>query len=191
MSLTKRLAPGFLIVFLVLLAACASGPKATTAPPEEPQPEPEISLPPIEDEEVISQPVSDSLISEEETEQLPGDIQELNRRGYLKDVFFDTDRYDLKTEAREMLVANSAWLQRFPNIEILVEGHCDERNTREYNLALGERRANAVRDYLVFLGIAPQRIQTISYGEEKPFAVGHSEDAWQLNRRSHFVIVAR
>jgi peptidoglycan-associated lipoprotein len=190
MSVTKRLTPGFLVILLVLVTACASGPKATTAPPEEPSAEREVSLPPIEDEEVISQPVADSVISEEETEELPSDIQELNRRGYLKDVFFDTDRYDLKPEAREILAANSTWLQRFSNIEILIEGHCDERNTREYNLALGERRANAVRDYLVFLGVPASRIRTRSYGEERPFALGHDESAWALNRRAHFVITA-
>ena len=83
------------------------------------------------------------------------------------------------------------WLQQYSSIQILIEGHCDERNTREYNLALGERRANAVRDYLIFLGIAPQRIRTISYGEERPFADGSYEEAWRLNRRSHFVITAR
>ena len=115
----------------------------------------------------------------------------LNAQGYLDDVFFDTDRYDLKPEAREKLTANAAWLQKYPTISILVEGHCDERNTREYNLALGERRAAAVRDYLVFLGVPTQRIRTISYGEERPFSLGSGESAWELNRRAHFVIVAR
>jgi peptidoglycan-associated lipoprotein len=89
------------------------------------------------------------------------------------------------------MAKNAAWLQKHPTISILVEGHCDERNTREYNLALGERRASTVRDYLVFLGIARQRIQIISYGEERPFSLGSGESAWRLNRRSHFVIVAR
>jgi len=73
----------------------------------------------------------------------------------------------------------------------MVEGHCDERNTREYNLALGERRANAARDYLIFLGVPAERIKAVSYGEERPFALGHDESAWSLNRRAHFVITGR
>jgi len=115
----------------------------------------------------------------------------LNQRGYLEDVFFDTDRYDLKPEARGILAKNANWLLQYPTVQVLIEGHCDERNTREYNLALGERRANAVRDYLMSLGIAGDRMRTISYGEERPFALGHSEEAWRLNRRAHFVITAR
>ena len=80
---------------------------------------------------------------------------------------------------------------QYPTVLVLVEGHCDERNTREYNLALGERRANAVRDYLMSLGVTSDRIRTISYGEERPFALGHTEASWRLNRRAHFVITAR
>ena len=142
-------------------------------------------------EEVVHEPVTETIVSQEVTEELPEDLAQLNAQGYLEDVFFDTDRFDLTPAAREALTKNAAWLQKHPTISILVEGHCDERNTREYNLALGERRASAVRDYMVFLGIAAQRIQIISYGEEKPFALGSDESAWRLNRRSHFVIVAR
>jgi peptidoglycan-associated lipoprotein len=89
------------------------------------------------------------------------------------------------------LAKNANWMLEYQTILILLEGHCDERNTREYNLALGDRRANAVRDYLVSLGVAGSRIRTISYGEERPFAIGHTEEAWRLNRRTHFVITAR
>lgn len=184
------------VVVLVLLAvsvvACrSSGPKVQAPPPSEAT----VSQPSPEDqgvtEEVVSEPVTETIVSEEVTEELPEDIAELNARGYLEDVFFDTDRFDLTPEARDTLASNAAWLQSHPTISILVEGHCDERNTREYNLALGERRASAVRDYLVFLGIAPERIRIISYGEERPFALGSTESAWRLNRRAHFVIVAR
>ena len=142
-------------------------------------------------EEVVHEPVTETIVSQEVTEELPEDLAQLNAQGYLGDVFFDTDRFDLTPAARESLATNAAWLQKHPTISILVEGHCDERNTREYNLALGERRASAVRDYVVFLGIAAQRIQIISYGEEKPFALGSNEGSWRLNRRSHFIIVAR
>ena len=176
-------------VCAALTAACASGPRQEAPPPvQQPQLEP---VAPVIEEEVVTEPETPTVVSEEVREELPQDIQELNRRGYLKDVFFATDRYELTQEAREMLAANSTWLQKFTTVEILVEGHCDERNTREYNLALGERRANAVRDYLVFLGIDADRVKTISYGEERPFALGHDESAWRLNRRAHFVITAR
>ena len=191
MSVLRRVGSGaWVAVMIGLMAACSSGPKASTAPPKEPEitfhePTPDV------DEELVGEPRVEPIVSEEVQEELPQDIQELNRRGYLQDIFFDTDRYDLKPESREILAKNSSWLQQFQSVRILVEGHCDERNTREYNLALGERRANAVRDYLVFLGIAPDRVRTISYGEERPFALGHDESAWRLNRRSHFVITAR
>lgn len=126
-----------------------------------------------------------------ESSELPTDLAELNRAGYLADVFFDTDKSDLTPEARDLLAANAEWLRQHPTVRILVEGHCDERHTAEYNLALGWRRANAVKSYLVALGVDGGRIDTISYGEERPFALGHDESAWRLNRRAHFVIVAR
>lgn len=179
-----------LVIFLALyLGACkSSGPKMDAPPP---QPTPVPTAEPAVSEEVVHEPVTETIVSEEVTEELPEDLAELNAQGYLVDAFFETDRFDLTQAARDALTENAAWLQKHPTISILVEGHCDERNTREYNLALGERRASAVRDYLVFLGIAPQRIQIISYGEERPFALGSGESFWRLNRRAHFVIVAR
>lgn len=180
-----------LVVLMVLTAgACkSSGPKME-APPPEPTPVPTPTTSSVT-EEVVQEPITETIVSEEVTEELPEDLAQLNAQGYLEDAFFDTDRFDLTPAAREGLAKNAAWLQRHPTISILVEGHCDERNTREYNLALGERRASATRDYLVFMGIASQRIQIISYGEERPFSLGSGERAWGLNRRAHFVIVAR
>ncbi|HHQ48895.1 MAG TPA: peptidoglycan-associated lipoprotein Pal [Acidobacteria bacterium] len=166
---------------------------STTKPAPQPQVEQTVATPTPtpEPEETVTKPVNEPVPSVEVKEELPQDIKELNRRGYLKDVFFDTDSYELKPEAKTKLAENASWLQKHPTIKILIEGHCDERNTREYNLALGERRANAVRDYLIFLGVPADRIATISYGEERPFALGHNEAAWRLNRRAHFVITAR
>ena len=106
----------------------------------------------------------------------------------LYDVFFDFDKYDLSAEARDNLATNARVLKAAANVKIVIEGHCDERGTNEYNLALGERRANAVKNYLVSLGIPSARIKTISYGEEKPFAMGHNEEAWRQNRRGHFAL---
>lgn len=103
-------------------------------------------------------------------------------------VFFDFDKYNLKTEARATLEKQAAWLKRFPAATVTVEGHCDERGTREYNLGLGERRANSAKDYLVSLGVSPNRIKVISYGEERPVALGSNEAAWAQNRRSVTVV---
>jgi peptidoglycan-associated lipoprotein len=177
-------------VMAVSLGACKSSGSKVMAPSPAPTPAP-TPAPEAVTEEVVYEPVTETIVSEQVTEELPEDLVQLNAQGYLEDVFFETDRYDLTPAAREALAKNAAWLQQHPTISILVEGHCDERNTREYNLALGERRARAVQEYLVLLGIPAQRIQIISYGEEKPFALGNSESAWQLNRRAHFVIVAR
>jgi peptidoglycan-associated lipoprotein len=192
MSLETKLRSAALMVAVAALAVgCSSGPKATTAPPTEAAPV--TTSPPTREvpEQVVSEPRAEAIPSEEVREELPDDIQELNRRGYLQDVFFDTNRHELRDDGREALAANAAWLQRFPSVSIVVEGHCDERNTREYNLALGERRASTVRDYLVSLGVPAERIRIISYGEERPFAAGNDESAWRLNRRAHFVITSR
>ena len=105
-------------------------------------------------------------------------------------VYFDTDSYDVRSDAMPILDAQAAWLQRYPNVQIRVEGNCDERGTREYNLALGARRANAVRDYLVSRGVASSRIATLSWGKERPVDAGQGEDAWARNRNGHTVIVA-
>jgi len=186
-----RLTATALVIFLALyMGACKSSGSKVQAPPPSPTPAStaESSTMP---EEVVHEPVTETIVSQEVTEELPEDLAQLNAQGYLEDAFFDTDRFDLTPASRETLTRNAGWLQKHPTISILVEGHCDERNTREYNLALGERRASTVRDYMVFLGISAQRIQIISYGEEKPFALGSDQTAWRLNRRSHFVIVAR
>ena len=104
-------------------------------------------------------------------------------------VFFGYDRYDLTPEAQALLQAQVAWLQTYPQYQIVVEGHCDERGTREYNLALGERRANAAANYMVALGLDPNRIvQVISYGKERPAVLGNDEIAWAQNRRAVTVL---
>lgn len=121
----------------------------------------------------------------------PGIEGEVFESSLLKPIFFDFDKYDIRPGDAEILKANSALLKKFPNIKIQIEGHCDERGTNEYNLALGERRANSTKKYLISLGIEEDRISTISYGEERPFDPGHNEEAWAKNRRAHFVITAK
>src|SRR5678815_748985 len=109
----------------------------------------------------------------------------------LKDAFFEFDRYDLSTEARAVLQKNGEWLKSNPSARVDIEGHCDERGTNEYNLALGAKMAQAARDYLVSLGITADRLSTTSYGEEIPVCQEHSEDCWRQNRRARFVIAER
>jgi peptidoglycan-associated lipoprotein len=123
--------------------------------------------------------------------ELPANLEELNRAGYLKDAFFDTNKFELRSDARDALAADASWLKDHPSVKVLIEGHCDERNTEEYNLALGWRRANAAKGYLASLGVAADRIATISYGEERPFATCQNESCWSQNRCAHFVITAR
>ncbi len=110
-------------------------------------------------------------------------------QGVIKDVFFDYDRYSIREDARETLEENARiLLNEKEDAKIIIEGHCDERGTVEYNIALGQRRADAVKKYLVNLGVDPSRITTVSYGKEKPFCFEHNEQCWQKNRRAHFVI---
>jgi peptidoglycan-associated lipoprotein len=109
--------------------------------------------------------------------------------GPLKDISFSFDRYDLEADARSTLKANADWLKKNPAVRVEIEGHCDERGTNEYNLALGAKRAQAAKDYLVTLGIAPDRLSTISYGEEIPVCREQSESCWRQNRRARFVII--
>jgi len=106
----------------------------------------------------------------------------------LKDVFFDFDRATIRDDQKPAVTEDVSWLRANPSAKVLIEGHCDERGTAEYNLALGERRANAAKGALVAAGIAPERVSTITYGKERPFALGHDEAAWKLNRRAHFVL---
>ena len=106
-------------------------------------------------------------------------------------VHFATDSSDIDAEATSILTKQAAWLAKFPNVRVTIEGHCDERGTAEYNLALGERRAVAVKTYLVALGIAPDRMRTVSYGKEFPFDPGHTEASWYKNRRAQFVITSK
>ena len=115
----------------------------------------------------------------------PSDEELFNRN--VKDAFFDYDKSDIRPDAQQALMADAALLQQHPNIRFTVEGHCDERGSTEYNLGLGDRRATAVKDFLVQQGVSADRIRTISYGKEKPFCTEHSESCWQQNRRGHFV----
>ena len=129
------------------------------------------------------------------TEDLPADIEEANRvaqeKGYVRDAFFGYDESTLSADAQSALTATATWLKNNPRYNLLIEGHCDERGTEQYNLALGDRRANIAKEYLATLGVDAGRIRTVSYGEERPFDPGHEESAFQKNRRAHLVLVGR
>jgi peptidoglycan-associated lipoprotein len=128
-----------------------------------------------------------SLVAKKE----PGIEGEVFESKLLKDIHFDFDKYNIRPEDAEILKENAALLKKYPKVKIQVEGHCDERGTTEYNLALGERRANSAKRYLVSLGISPDRISTISYGKERPLDPSHNEEAWAKNRRDHTIISSK
>ncbi|MFN8063900.1 MAG: peptidoglycan-associated lipoprotein Pal [Vicinamibacterales bacterium] len=156
----------------------ASGSSATaTRPPAPPEPVAEPVIVPPE-------PVREDRIAS-------SSLDDLNRNSPLKPAFFEYDSSDLSAEAQRVLTENAVVLKQYPSWTVTIEGHCDERGTAEYNLALGERRAVAARTYLVSLGISADRLRTVSYGKEFPFDPGHDESAYTKNRRAHFVITAK
>ena len=120
---------------------------------------------------------------------VPGSVEDF-RVSVGDRIFFGYDRFDLTPEARSVLERQAAWLRQYPNVMVLVAGNCDERGTREYNLALGARRAAAVRDYLVSLGVAANRLESVSYGKERPLDPRANEEAWSVNRNGHTQIVS-
>ncbi len=149
----------------LVLAACASKPRpAAEAPPP-------MAAPPASQEQ-----------SRVETTTVPGSVQDF-RVNVGDTVHFEYDRYQITSEDRDILQRQAAWLQKYPTVRVSVEGHCDERGTREYNLALGARRANAVKDYLLTLGVPSSRMETISYGKERPVCTESNESCWAQNRR--------
>jgi peptidoglycan-associated lipoprotein len=118
-------------------------------------------------------------------------IEQLNKDQVLKRINFDFDKYDIREDAKSILQTNANWMLRYKTTEILIEGHCDERGTDEYNIALGEKRADSAKKYMTSLGISDKRIRIISYGKNKPLVTGHDEDSFAQNRRGEFIIVKK
>jgi len=142
----------------------------------------------------VREPTRPSPAEEEvvlKPKKYPGIEGEVLESSLLKDIHFEFDRYDLTPEAKRILAENAQVLLEHPTWKIQIEGHCDERGSNEYNLALGEKRARSARNYLIKLGIAPERLSIISYGEEMPLDPRHCEEAWAKNRRCHFVILSK
>ncbi|HJU41513.1 MAG TPA: peptidoglycan-associated lipoprotein Pal [Vicinamibacterales bacterium] len=143
-------------------------------PPPTPVTEPTISVPSIPEDSIAGMSIDD-----------------LNRDSPLRPLFFELDSAEVSAEGQRLLQENAAIMKKYPTWQITIEGHCDERGTAEYNLALGERRALAAKTYLVSLGIPADKVKTVSYGKEFPFDPGHDDAAWAKNRRAHFVITAK
>jgi len=129
-------------------------------------------------------------LSEEEI-FLNKSLEEMNQESPIQMIHFDFDKFFIREDAKPALEANAKWLKKYSTVRILLEGHCDEKGTEEYNFALGEKRAKSTFDYLVSLGIASNRMTTISYGKSQPLDKGHNEIAWQKNRRSQFTIIGK
>jgi peptidoglycan-associated lipoprotein len=178
-----------MIVLAVAAGACAKKvpPVAKPAPPGTSAGGTGLPSPPQPVDEPI--PVPPEPLSEEAVGAKS--LDDLNRDSPLKPVFFALDSAELTTDAQATLQANAGVLKQFATSQITIEGHCDERGTAEYNLALGERRALAASAYLVSLGIPATRLRTVSYGKEFPFDPRSEESAWSKNRRAHFVITAK
>ena len=181
------------LLLTVVFAASACHKKAPIARPTPPPPPAAATVPErppappeaVRDATVVPPaPIRDEAVSS-------ASLDDLNRNSPLRPVFFELDSSDLSTEGQRILDGNAAVLKQHATWTITIEGHCDERGSAEYNLALGERRALSARAYLVSLGLPADRLRTVSYGKEFPFDPGHDESAYAKNRRAHFVITAK
>jgi peptidoglycan-associated lipoprotein len=186
-----------LVVLVVLLTVVVAACKGKAKPPVA-RPQPPIAGPadtnPTPPPPAPPRPVNEPIpVPPMPTEDTIGSksLDDLNRDSPLGPVYFLLDQADVSAEGQQVLQANAAVLKKYPTWQVTIEGHCDERGTAEYNLALGERRALAAKNYLVSLGIPADRVKTVSYGKEFPFDAGHDEGAWGKNRRAHFVITAK
>ena len=184
MSREWRLLASLVILAGTGLVACKKNPPTTAASVQ-----PERATGAVET--AVAAPAPARAGRDAEAPVLSEDLAALNGKGYLVDAFFDFQRADLRDDARATLARDAQWLNRFPSIEVLLEGHCDDRGTEAYNLALGEERASKVREYLVALGISSARIRTVSYGKERPFCSENDERCWQENRRAHVLVTAK
>lgn len=167
----------------VLAAALALAPACSKKPPRE------IPPGPIGSEETPgTERTGETETGGVGTEVLPGSRADFLQNVGSDRIFFDTDSHVVDDEDRSVLEAQAAWLLRNPNVRVTIEGHCDERGTREYNLALGDRRANAAKNYLAARGVEESRMTVISWGKERPEALGSDEDSWRQNRRAVTVL---
>jgi peptidoglycan-associated lipoprotein len=168
------------LALLAALGACSTAKPPPPAPVTPPPPAPRAPPP----ERPRAPPVRQTP-----TGPVPGSVQDFVVNVGDR-VYFDYDKYDIRADAQPVLSAQAAWLVRYPSVKVRIEGNADERGTREYNLALGGRRANSVKDFLVSHGVTPDRIETISYGKEMPIDPGNTEEAFAKNRNGHTAITS-
>ena len=192
-SYTSRLSSLYLAAaLLAFVAGCGKKTPPATPPPAAPPPvvtqQPPPSPPP-QAQAPPSVPAPPAPTEEEIFARLT--LAELNAKKPLEDVYFDLDKSDLSDKARASLQKNAQWMTKWTSTKIMIEGHADSRGTNEYNLALGERRAAAVRDYMATLGVAAARMGIVSKGEEQPVCKEETEACWPLNRRGHFEVTAK
>lgn len=167
----NKIAIAVTLASALALSACKKEAPENLPPPPQSQATPTPTAPP-------------------QTGPVPGTQEHFAQQMQGRDtIYFDTDKYDIDAEDQAALRQQAQYLQQFPNVRATVEGHCDERGTREYNLALGERRANAAKNYLVSLGVQANRITVVSYGKERPVALGSNEQAWARNRRAVTIVL--
>lgn len=186
MTLIRRAAGPLLVGLAALtLAACASAPKPMPLAPTREAPPP----PPAREGAMPAPPPGEVGENGMSGAPIPGSARDFVINAGDR-VYFDFNDYNLRADARPILDAQSAWLGRYPAVRVRIEGNCDELGTREYNFALGARRANSVRDYLIAHGVSDGRIETISYGKERPIDTGSGEDAQAHNRNAHTAITA-
>jgi len=185
------------ICVLMVAAALAAGcgkkkpPVARPVPPPPSETPTGAERPPAPPEPVKENPIVPAEPTISDDPLASGDLETINKNSPFQPVFFSLDSSDVDAQGQQSLNADAEILKKYPTWTITIEGHCDERGTAEYNLALGERRALAAKTYLVSLGIPADRLRTVSYGKEFPFDPGHSESAWSKNRRAHFVVTSK
>ncbi|MGZ8709552.1 MAG: OmpA family protein [Thermoanaerobaculia bacterium] len=195
-KMSKVILTSIAVLAILWLPACKTNRKKVdpvVAPPVAETTAPDVAIPERTDTEVAP---AEDFVQEPTVQQevMPTEIEALNRyvqeKGYIRDAYFNYDEATLDGSAQDSLQSSATWLKgEGAAYNVLLEGHCDERGTEQYNLALGDRRANTAKDYLVTLGINTGRIRTVSYGEERPFDDGHHDAAWAKNRRAHLVLV--
>jgi len=179
MNRLRAVLPIFALAATIALAGCHKKvPQQAIAPPPPPPPPPPARV------EAPRPPTEEELFARKS-------LDELNREMPLSDAYFDLDKSDIRADAQSSLQKDADWLKKWTSTRINVEGHCDERGSAAYNLALGSRRAQAVKDYLVNLGVPASRIDIVSKGKESPVCTEHNEACWQMNRRGHFIITAK
>lgn len=183
----KKLVILSLVCLLVFAFFLSCRKKVEEAPPPPP---PQVKEQPMVEKVEKPPVVKEPELSEEEI-FMAKSLEEINKEAPLEMIHFDYDKYFIRSDAKPVLEENAIWLKKFSSARLLIEGHCDERGTEEYNLALGEKRAKSTLDYLISLGVSPDRMEIISYGKSQPLDPGHNEVAWQKNRRSQFTIIAK